>query len=381
MEGDHLMAWNKRSFSWINNADEEENEEVKVAETPQEPLDFLSRSWSLSATEISKALAQKNVQKQFIVDNNNPILVPETVIAPPHMKASITNVVNARKPRTIGRWFHIRETRNSTVKKKDKARIENAHLHSAISVAGVAAALAAVAATKNANESGTKMSMSVASATELLASYCIEMAESAGAAHDTVASVVKSSIDIASPSDLLTLTAAAATALRGEAALKERASKDGNKVAAISPYDKNMTEARVFDALQNESEGRHPPCIGDLLQYTCKGIFRWKHVSIYINNKYEVIIKLKSKHVGGAFSKKNKCVVYGICDEATAWPFRKERENVEAHFGVKTAKGLLEFKCKNKIHKQRWVEGIQDLLCRTISIYEAQQSLSFLNIK
>lgn len=74
-------------------------------------------------------------------------------------------------------------------------------------------------------------------------------------------------------------------------------------------------------------------------------------------------------------------VVCGICDEAAAWPFRKERENVEAHFGVKTAKGLLEFKCKNKIHKQRWVDGIQNLLCRTISTHEAQQSLSFLNIK
>lgn len=78
------MSWNKRSFSWINNAEEEENEEVKVAETPNEPLDFLSRSWSLSATEISKALAQKNVQKQFIVNNNNPTLVSETVVAP-HM--------------------------------------------------------------------------------------------------------------------------------------------------------------------------------------------------------------------------------------------------------------------------------------------------------
>lgn len=78
------MGWNKRSFSWINNAEEDENEEVKVAETPKEPLDFLSRSWSLSATEISKALAQKNLHKQFIVNNNNPALVPETVIAP-HM--------------------------------------------------------------------------------------------------------------------------------------------------------------------------------------------------------------------------------------------------------------------------------------------------------
>lgn len=92
MEGDHLMDWNKRSFKWFNNAEEEENEELKVAvptlpsvpETPKEPLDFLSRSWSLSAAEISRALAQKNVQKQFDVTNNNHSPVPETVNAP-HM--------------------------------------------------------------------------------------------------------------------------------------------------------------------------------------------------------------------------------------------------------------------------------------------------------
>ncbi|KAL1826391.1 hypothetical protein ACET3Z_004803 [Daucus carota] len=375
MEGDHLMGWNKNS----SEGGESEELKVTVPETPKEPLDFLSRSWSLSATEISKALAHKNISKQFVVTNNNPPRVPEPVIAP-HMKANIMNVVNAPKPRTIGRWFHKREM-SSTVKKKEKARIDNAHLHSATSVAGVAAALAAVAANKNAKESGSKMSSSLASATELLASYCIELAESAGADHDTVASVVKSSIDIRSPSDLLTLTAAAATALRGEAALKARAPKEGKKTAAISPYDRNVPEARVIDDLGDESQGRDPPCIGDLLQHTCKGVFRWKHVSIYINKKYEVTIKLKSKHVGGAFSKKNKCVVYGICDETTAWPFKKERENVETHFGVKTAKGLLEFKCKNKIHKQRWVDGIQNLLCRTINTHEAQQSLSFLNIK
>lgn len=55
------------------------------------------------------------------------------------------------------------------------------------------------------------MSTALASATELLASYCIEMAESAGAGHDRVASVVKSAVDIRNPSDLVTLTAAAAT--------------------------------------------------------------------------------------------------------------------------------------------------------------------------
>lgn len=97
------------------------------------------------------------------------------------------------------------------MKKKDKTRMENAHMHSAVSVAGLAAALAAVAAAGNSSSSGSKMSMALASATELLASHCIELAESAGADHDRVASIVRSAVDIQSPSDLMTLTAAAAT--------------------------------------------------------------------------------------------------------------------------------------------------------------------------
>ncbi|GMI96787.1 FORKED-LIKE5 [Hibiscus trionum] len=101
-------------------------------------------------------------------------------------------------------------------------RAENARLHSAVSIAGLAAGLVAVSAAGNSNgvvsATCSKMSMALASATELLASHCIELAELAGADNDRVASVVKSAVDIQSAGDLMTLTAAAATALRGEAA-------------------------------------------------------------------------------------------------------------------------------------------------------------------
>lgn len=89
--------------------------------------------------------------------------------------------------------------------------MENAHIHSALSIAGLAAALAAVAAAGNSSGCSSKMGMALASATELLASHCLELAESAGADHDLVASVVKSAVEIQSPGDLMTLTAAAAT--------------------------------------------------------------------------------------------------------------------------------------------------------------------------
>ncbi|KAI8554331.1 hypothetical protein RHMOL_Rhmol05G0090300 [Rhododendron molle] len=146
--------------------------------------------------------------------------------------------------------------------------------------------------------------------------------------------------------------------MRGEAALKVRFPKEAKKNAAISPYDKGMAESHRVANFYSEIEEQDPPFIGDLLQHTRKGVLQWKRVSVYINKKYQVMIKIKSKHVGGAFTKKNKCLVYGLCDETLAWPFRKERDQVEVYFGVKTGQGLLEFKCKNKIHKQSWVDGI-----------------------
>jgi hypothetical protein len=86
METGPQSAWRSSYLHGLENV--EEDQELKVVssmptnphpQTPQEPMEFLSRSWSLSASEISKALADK--QKHFFLEKN-PNSSPEAILLP-----------------------------------------------------------------------------------------------------------------------------------------------------------------------------------------------------------------------------------------------------------------------------------------------------------
>ncbi|THU52124.1 hypothetical protein C4D60_Mb10t00700 [Musa balbisiana] len=91
----------------------------------------------------------------------------------------------------------------------DKMRAE---VHAAISVAGVAAALAAIAAENlEANQHKSLRDTAVASAAALVAAQCAQVAEAAGAKREQISSAIDAAATATDAANIFTLTAAAAT--------------------------------------------------------------------------------------------------------------------------------------------------------------------------
>lgn len=211
-------------------------------------------------------------------------------------------------PKTVGRWLKDRKE-----KKKEESRAHNAHVHAAVSVAAVASAVAAIAAATAAssqgkNEQMARVDMAMASAAALVAAQCVEAAENMGAERDHLTSVVSSAVNVKSHDDIVTLTAAAATALRGAATLKARALKEVWNIAAALPADKGASSAlcgQVETKHSGSSFSGELPIAGEdflgvcnqellakgteLLKRTRGGDLHWKIVSVYMNKAGQVV--------------------------------------------------------------------------------------------
>lgn len=70
-------------------------------------------------------------------------------------------------------------------------------------------------------------------------------------------------------------------------------------------------------------------------------------------------------HLNRAFV--SAVVVSAVYYDIPAWPGREIEDSNErrAYFGIKASERIIEFECKNKGDKLKWIEGIQNMLdCR-----------------
>ncbi|XP_051118644.1 VAN3-binding protein-like [Andrographis paniculata] len=437
--------------------------EIQLPESPRGPMEFLARSWSAAALQMSKAVAPaenppakpkattipenaaagededdsaklsgnaftfaSSATSQLILErimsqseispltsgrlshSSGPLngCLPEESESPPISPSQeyedVVKYLQANNPlqplltgtprgggagtpsgKTVGKW--LKERRE---KKKEETRAQNAQIHAAVSVAGVAAAIAAIAAAtaaasaKGNDEHAAKTDMAVASAATLVAAQCVEAAESMGADREHLMSAISSAVNVRSHSDISTLTAAAATALRGVATLKARTLKEVWNVAAAIPIERGLSLGTGNNYGSNNSSSYCEELVpeenflaacnqemlsrgNELLKRTRTGELHWKIVSVYIHRSGNVMLKMKSKHAANTITKKKKNVVSQVCKDIPAWPGRHLLEDGEQrrYFGLKTEdRGVVEFECKNTKEYDMWTQGVSRLL-------------------
>ncbi|KAE8685029.1 Forked1 isoform 2 [Hibiscus syriacus] len=399
-----------------------ETDELDKTTAVSNQFSFTSSATSTSQLVLERILSQSEVSpltpgrlshssEPLVNDNNSPPVSPseefDDVVKYFRTHNSIQPLFNgggrasagngSNTPnggKSVGRWLKERKE-----KKKEETRAHNAQIHAAISVAAVASAIAAIAAasssTSGKNEQSTKTDMAVASALTLVAAQCVEAAEAMGAESDHLASVVSSAVNVRSPDDIVTLTAAAATALRGATTLKARALKEVRNVTAVLPAEKGISFAKSNNGHSNGNySGELDPgedflsaCNqeliakgGELLKRTRKGDLHWKVVSVYVDKAGQVILKMKSKHIAGTFTKRTRVSsLYMVCKDMPAWPGRHLFDDGEQrlYFGLKTeTRGVVEFECRSQKEYHLWTRGVSRLLSIAAERKPRRQSLT-----
>ncbi|CAK7338083.1 unnamed protein product [Dovyalis caffra] len=257
------------------------------------------------------------------------------------------------------------------LKRKEEERLQKADVHAAISVAGVAAALAAIAADNSKkDESSSAKEAAIASAAALVAAQCAQVAEAMGAKREQLSSVIGSAMSGTNASDIVTLTAAATTSLKGAATLKARTGCKNrlNGSAPVLPLEDNNDIDFDFEkcrsVLANGTE---------LHVETPDGNFRVRSVSIILNSKAKVILKVRKLNI--LKSKKESIVVDLYAELYKDSEADRETDHTCYLIVLTTNLGIIKLDMGDDYHRYKtWATTINHLLMLSTSYakYELQ---------
>ncbi|KAL2502349.1 Plant protein of unknown function with plant pleckstrin-like proteiny-like region [Forsythia ovata] len=257
-------------------------------------------------------------------------------------------------------------------KRKEEHRLQKAEVHAAVTVAGVAAALAAIAAENSKHdEIITAKDSAVASAAALVAAQCAKVAEAMGAKREQLSSVIGSAMNGTGASEIVTLTAAAATSLKGAATLKARSGYK-NKLNGSAPVlplkDINESDFNFDKCKSILAKGT------DLNIETTDGRYLFRSVAAILNSEAKVILKIKNPNVLNAFTRPKESMVLDLHTEL--YKDSEEGETETCYLLVLTTnKGIIKLDMVDDYRRYKtWSTTINHMLMLSTSFsrYELQ---------
>ncbi|URE01768.1 Plant pleckstrin region [Musa troglodytarum] len=234
----------------------------EVLKSPNDAMEFLSRTWSPSSSDFSQMLSSngrehdQGLQKQqteeslvhFEEDDKTRLEQAVTLLSAGNLVRSAAGKLKqlhfgcmnvGQMKAWLGVELFSSFSRGCREKRKEKVRLREAQVHAALSVTRLAAAIAGFSANSRLEPTNAKctsvtgmgggaldekMNAVVASAAALVATVCAEAAESVGANRERVASAIGTGLAAKTSADMVSLTATCnAPCLRGAATLELRA--------------------------------------------------------------------------------------------------------------------------------------------------------------
>lgn len=239
--------------------------------------------------------------------------------------------------------------------RKEEERLHKAEVHAAVSVAGLAAALAALAAENlEAAQNKSVKDKAVASAAALVAAQCAQIAEATGAKHEQISSAISEAVTSTDPTDILTLTAATATSLRGAATLRGRhghREKPNETSQTLHSDELGVEFGRCRASLAKGDE---------ILVVTEDGKRRFRSVSAILNREGKVILRIKKINLLMVFSPGKESVV----SELETNPLEEPEMGADGSYciSVQTSQGKIKLKIYDYVQYKKWITTMNHML-------------------